>query len=90
MHARHWNSVERLSASRNDAHFHSRPLQSRLSVGASAQSSETASREALVAKYRQAQARYGDQPPRPDHWGEYRLTPDAVEFWQVRPSRLHA
>jgi pyridoxamine 5'-phosphate oxidase len=27
--------------------------------------------------------------PRPDHWGGYRLRPDAVEFWQGRPDRLH-
>ncbi|MFZ4709827.1 MAG: pyridoxine 5'-phosphate oxidase C-terminal domain-containing protein, partial [Zwartia sp.] len=35
------------------------------------------------------QQKYGDQPPRPPHWGGYRLTPEYFEFWQGRPSRLH-
>jgi pyridoxamine 5'-phosphate oxidase len=29
------------------------------------------------------------QPPRPPHWGGYRLVPDQWQFWQGRKSRLH-
>jgi pyridoxamine 5'-phosphate oxidase len=25
----------------------------------------------------------------PDFWGGYLIVPDAVEFWQSRPNRLH-
>lgn len=82
-------SVERLSASENDIYFHSRPLQSRLSAIASAQSTKIADREALEARYLKAKEQYGEHPPRPEHWGGYRLRPDAIEFWQGRPSRLH-
>jgi pyridoxamine 5'-phosphate oxidase len=82
-------AVEQLSAAENDAYFHSRPLQSRLGAIASAQSREIGSREELEARYRQAEAQYGEHPPRPEHWGGYRLKPDAIEFWQGRASRLH-
>ena len=81
--------VTRLSAEESDLYFNSRPLQSRLSACASAQSRPVASREELEARLEQAQALYGDQPPRPEQWGGYRLTPDYLEFWQGRPSRLH-
>ncbi|GGI18558.1 pyridoxamine 5'-phosphate oxidase [Oxalicibacterium faecigallinarum] len=81
--------VEKVSAAESDAYFHSRPLKSRLSAIASAQSSPVADRATLEARYAQAEAQYGDQPPRPEHWGGYRLQPDYVEFWQGRASRLH-
>ncbi|MDR3101464.1 MAG: pyridoxamine 5'-phosphate oxidase [Paraburkholderia sp.] len=81
--------VEKTSDAESDAYFHSRPLGSRIGAWASAQSAVIGSRAELEAREREIQAQYGEQPPRPPHWGGYRLVPSAIEFWQGRPSRLH-
>lgn len=81
--------VERISAAESDAYFNSRPLKSRIGALASAQSRPVHDRETLEAQVAAAEQQYGDQPHRPAHWGGYRLTPDYLEFWQGRPSRLH-
>jgi len=80
--------VARVSDAESDAYFHSRPLGSRIGAWAS-QQSQPVTRDELQAREAEMRARYGDAPPRPDHWGGYRLTPEAIEFWQGRPSRLH-
>lgn len=81
--------VELLSAAENDAYFESRPLLSRLGAIASAQSRPIADRQALESHFALVREQYGSHPPRPPHWGGYRLVPDAIEFWQGRSSRLH-
>jgi pyridoxamine 5'-phosphate oxidase len=81
--------VERVPVAESELYFQSRPVKSRLGAIASLQSQPIADRSMLEAQYAQAEARYGDRPPRPDHWGGYRLKPDYVEFWQGRRSRLH-
>jgi pyridoxamine 5'-phosphate oxidase len=81
--------VEKTSDEESDAYYASRPLGSRIGAWASDQSEPLESREALEAREREMIAKYGDQPPRPPHWGGYRLVPDTIEFWQGRPSRLH-
>jgi pyridoxamine 5'-phosphate oxidase len=81
--------VERVSDAESDAYFASRPLDSRLGAWASPQSEVIASRAVLVANAAKAAARHALHPPRPPHWGGYRLVPDGWEFWQGRKSRLH-
>ena len=56
---------------------------------ASEQSSEVPDRATLEAREAEYSQRFGDSPPRPPHWGGYRLLPERLEFWQGRPSRLH-
>ncbi len=81
--------VERVSAAESEAYFNSRPVGSRLGAIASHQSEAITDRATLETQYEEAEKQYGDAPKRPEHWGGYRLVPDAVEFWQGRPSRLH-
>ncbi|HEY2022795.1 pyridoxamine 5'-phosphate oxidase [Paraburkholderia sp.] len=95
----HWIELERqvriegrvvkTDAQQSDAYFASRPLASRIGAWASNQSQVIESRSQLEVREREFSLQYGDNPPRPPHWGGYRLVPDAIEFWQGRPSRLH-
>jgi pyridoxamine 5'-phosphate oxidase len=81
--------VEKISDEESDAYFHSRPLDSRIGAWASPQSQVISSRSVLVANAARYGAQFLLQPPRPPHWGGYRLKPDSWEFWQGRKSRLH-
>ena len=81
--------VEKVSEAESDAYYASRPLDSRIGAWASPQSQVIAGRGTLVAAAAQYAARFMLQPPRPPHWGGYRLVPDSWEFWQGRKSRLH-
>jgi pyridoxamine 5'-phosphate oxidase len=81
--------VEKTSEAESDAYFDTRPLDSRIGAWASPQSEVIASRAALVANAAKFSARFLMRPPRPPHWGGYRLVPDTWEFWQGRKSRLH-
>jgi pyridoxamine 5'-phosphate oxidase len=81
--------VEKIAAGESDAYFASRPLDSRIGAWASPQSEVIASRAVLVANAARYGAQYLLHPPRPPHWGGYRLRADRWEFWQGRPSRLH-
>ena len=82
-------TVEKIAAAESDAYFASRPLGARIAAWASAQSERVPDREALERSLQQMRVRHGDQPPRPPHWGGYRLMPTAIEFWQGRENRLH-
>ena len=81
--------VEPIDASESDAYFNSRPLDSRIGAWASPQSEVISSRGVLVANAAKFGAKFMLNPPRPPHWGGYRLVADRWEFWQGRPSRLH-
>lgn len=81
--------VEKTSEAESDAYFATRPLDSRIGAWASPQSQVIESRALLVANAAKFAAKFLMQPPRPPHWGGYRLVPDCFEFWQGRPSRLH-
>ena len=95
----HWVELERVvriegrveftAAAESDAYFASRPLDSRIGAWASPQSEVISSRAVLVSNAAKASATHGLNPPRPEHWGGYRLVPDSWEFWQGRKSRLH-
>lgn len=81
--------VEKVDAAQSDAYFKSRPLDSRIGAWASPQSQVISGRGVLVANAAKYGAQFLLQPPRPPHWGGYRLKPDSWQFWQGRKSRLH-
>ena len=81
--------VEKVSDAESDEYFASRPLASRIGAWASPQSQVISGRGVLVANAAKFGAQFMLMPPRPPHWGGYRLKPDQWEFWQGRKSRLH-
>lgn len=83
-------AVEKVSAEESNAYFQSRPRGSRIGAWASRQSEPLESRAAFDAEVKRREAEFrGKEVPLPPHWGGYRVKPDAIEFWQGRPSRLH-
>jgi pyridoxamine 5'-phosphate oxidase len=83
-------AVERLAPEESDAYFASRAPESRLGALASRQGRVIGGREVLEAAFADAARRFaGGDVPRPEYWGGYRLIPDAIEFWEGRPNRLH-
>lgn len=96
----HWDLLERqvriegmahhTSDTESDEYWASRPRDSQLSSWASEQSRPIASRTELERRVKEADGLFPNQPiPRPPHWGGYRVSIDAMEFWQGNPHRLH-
>ena len=81
--------IEKTSVEESDDYFATRPLGSQLAAIASPQSQVIQNRSVLEARYAELGQRYGTTPVRPADWGGYRVVPDAIEFWQGRPNRLH-
>lgn len=81
--------VDKVSEEESEKYFQSRPLGSKLGAWASNQSEVVDNRETLEERFLELQERFGENVPRPVHWGGYRLKPNAIEFWQGRDNRLH-
>jgi pyridoxamine 5'-phosphate oxidase len=81
--------VEKVSAADSDQYFYSRPLGSKVGAWASDQSQPVETREQLEKRFEEFSSQFGDDVPRPPHWGGYRVKPEAIEFWQGRENRLH-
>jgi pyridoxamine 5'-phosphate oxidase len=82
--------VERVSNQESDAYFATRPRAAQLAAAASRQGRVLANRAQLdEAVADLASEHEGRDVPRPEHWGGYRLRPEAYEFWQHRDDRLH-
>ena len=83
-------TITKTSPAVSDEYFETRPANSRLGAWSSEQSAVIADRAELERQFEMTQAKYGGENiPRPPHWGGYTLTPQTIEFWQGRRSRLH-
>jgi pyridoxamine 5'-phosphate oxidase len=84
-------TVDALTTAESEPYFRSRPRGSQLGAWASRQSSVIGSRAELDERYAELSERWpeGTEVPMPDFWGGYRLIPEAAEFWQGRPNRMH-
>lgn len=83
-------SASRIPREETEAYFATRPRDSQLGAWASAQSTVVGSRADLDAAYDAVERRFdGREVPAPPHWGGYLVTPEVVEFWQGRRSRMH-
>lgn len=81
--------VSRVDQAESDAYYHSRPANSKLGAWSSPQSQIITSRQVIEDSMQNYTSTFGDNPPRPPHWGGYILKPNYFEFWQGRASRLH-
>jgi len=81
--------AEKVSGEESDEYFYSRPAGSRIGAWASPQSSVIQNRDILDENVTKYSKQFGDEIPRPEHWGGFRIKPVSIEFWQGRSNRLH-
>jgi pyridoxamine 5'-phosphate oxidase len=81
--------AERVDRDETEAYFAGRPRLAQLAAWASPQSEVVSSRAELDRLIEEAARRFPADVPAPPHWGGIRVAPEAVEFWQGRPNRLH-
>jgi len=83
-------TIQKINAAESDEYFSIRPRESQLGAWSSPQSSVIESAEYLQRNLVKYAEKFKDkQVTRPDYWGGYLVQPDAIEFWQGRPGRLH-
>ena len=81
--------IEKISRNESEEYFNLRPIKSRYGALASNQSEVVESREVLEKRFLDLEKQFGENPPTPENWGGYKLTPSKFEFWQGRQDRLH-
>ena len=81
--------AEKIDTAASDDYFYSRPVESRIGAWASPQSQPIEKYDILAQRFDAFKKQFGENIPRPPHWGGFVVKPDTFEFWQGRPSRLH-
>lgn len=82
-------NAQKVPETQSDEYFKSRPVASQLSAWASSQSKEVESRSTLQKSMKEFEEKFGNEIPRPPHWGGFLVVPHRIEFWQGRLNRLH-
>lgn len=82
-------NVEKISEVISTSYFNSRPIDSKLGAWASPQSQLIRSADFLEQQFQYYQQKFGNEVPKPPHWGGYSVKPISIEFWQGRANRLH-
>lgn len=82
-------SATKVSDAESSSYFATRPRDSQIGAWASSQSEPLESREALELKFKEFEAKFPNEVPKPPHWGGFLVAPISFEFWQGRYSRLH-
>ncbi|MBS1639576.1 MAG: pyridoxamine 5'-phosphate oxidase [Bacteroidetes bacterium] len=82
-------TVEKISQQESEEYFHARPAGSQIGAWASPQSTVISNREILEKNETEYKNKFGENIPKPPHWGGFVVKPILFEFWQGRSSRLH-